>query len=294
MGVQFAPFLESKREIPVYFSNPEFTLLNTPTQASTGGSTMVSKMFRIVPMVVIAAFALSSAAWATCSNASVSGVYGFVGGGTDGSGALTASLFQLTFDSSTGTFTGTGTVSSDGVIETGSATGTYTIASSCTATGTITFSTGKTKSFAFVVTSTGGVKEVDTDTGAVNEGIAVAQGSPTCTTAGVKGSFGLAATGVFVTGAPFTGPVDLIGELALSDGAITGHVAGSEDGAILSFSQEPVRGSYAINSDCTGTASIMPKGQSTLNFNLVIVDGGKEMLAIETDADTVLSATIQH
>jgi hypothetical protein len=29
-----------------------------------------------------------------------------------------------------------------------------------------------------------------------------------------------------------------------------------------------------------------------MRFSLVIVDGGKEMLAIETDADTVVSGTL--
>jgi hypothetical protein len=31
-----------------------------------------------------------------------------------------------------------------------------------------------------------------------------------------------------------------------------------------------------------------------MHFSLVVVDGGKEMLAIETDADSVVSGTLQH
>jgi len=39
---------------------------------------MISKTFRIALTIVLASFALSSAAWAaTCSNASLSGTYGF-------------------------------------------------------------------------------------------------------------------------------------------------------------------------------------------------------------------------
>jgi hypothetical protein len=34
-------------------------------------------------------------------------------------------------------------------------------------------------------------------------------------------------------------------------------------------------------------------GQPKMHFNLVIVDSGKEMLAVETDADTVVSGTLQ-
>jgi hypothetical protein len=88
---------------------------------------MISKTFRIAQMIVLASFALSSAAWATdsatdsatdwatdsatdwatCSNASLSGTYGFLHDGTDSNGTPTsAAVTQLTFDSTTGTFTG--------------------------------------------------------------------------------------------------------------------------------------------------------------------------------------------
>ena len=129
------------------------------------------------------------------------------------------------------------------------------------------------------------------------DGFGVKQGSPTCTNAGVKGSFGFEATGVFLAGAPVTGPVALIGELKLSvnasgEGLIRGQVAGSEDGTTLTFAEEPVTGSYSVGTDCRGWATIKPKGLSDMHFSLVVVDGGKEMLAIETDADTVVSGTL--
>ena len=71
-------------------------------------------------MIVLASFALSSAAWAaTCSNASLSGTYGFLHDGTDSNGTpATAAVTQITFDSTTGTFTGETTASHDGVIVT--------------------------------------------------------------------------------------------------------------------------------------------------------------------------------
>ena len=69
---------------------------------------MIFKTFRIARMIVLASVALSSAAWAgTCSNASLSGTYGFLHGGTDSNGTpFTAAVSQLTFDPTTGTFTG--------------------------------------------------------------------------------------------------------------------------------------------------------------------------------------------
>ena len=252
---------------------------------------MVSKMCRIARMIVLATFAFSSAAWAaTCSNASLSGTYGFLHLGTDSNGTpATAAVSQVTFDSTTGTFTGETIASHDGVIATESLTGIYAVASNCTGTGRPTGGSP----FSIVVTSTGFLA-----VHLLSEGFAVKQGSPTCTNAGVKGSFGFETTGVILAGAD-TGAVAFIGELKLTvnpsgEGVINGHVASSEDGTFLMFAEEPVTGYYRVAPDCRGRATITPKGRSEMHFSLVVVDGGNEMLAIETDADTVVSGTFQR
>jgi hypothetical protein len=253
---------------------------------------MISKTSRIALTIVLGSFALSSAAGAataTCSNASLSGTYGFLHNGTDSNGTpATAAVSQITFDSTTGTFTGETTASHDGVIATASLTGIYTVASNCTGTGTPTGGSP----FSIVVTPTGFLAVHP-----FSEGFAVKQGSPTCTNAGVQGSFGFETTGVFLAGAPATGWVAFIGELKLTvnpsgEGVISGHVAGSEGDTTLTFA--PVTGSYTVDTDCTGMATITPEGRSALNFSFVVVDWGKEMLAIETDADTVVSGTLQR
>jgi len=256
----------------------------------TGGGQLFSKVFCTASVIVLASFALSSAAGAaTCSNVSLSGTYGFLHDGTDSNGApATAAVSQVTFDATAGTFTGETTASHDGVIATEPLTGTYAVASNGTGTGNPTGG----NPFSFVVTSTGFLA-----VHLFSEGFAVKQGSPTCTNAGVKGSFGFEATGVFVAGAPVTGPVAFIGELKLTvspsgEGVISGHVAVSENGTFLAIADEPVTGSYRVGTDCRGRATITPKGLSEMHFSLVIVDGGKEMLAIETDADTVVSGTL--
>ena len=161
---------------------------------------MIFKTFRITLTIVLASFALSSAARAeTCSNASLSGTYGFLHDGTDSNGApATAAVTQITFDSTTGTFTGETTASHDGVIATEPLTGTYAVASNCTGTGNPTGGSP----FSFVVTSTGFLA-----VHLFSEGFAVKQGSPTCTNAGVTGSFGFETTGVFLAGASAIGPV---------------------------------------------------------------------------------------
>jgi hypothetical protein len=259
---------------------------------------MTSKTLRISLLSVLASFALSPAARASqqaespsdgCSNASLGGTYGFLHGGVDSNGVPdSAAVSQLTFDSTTGTFTGETTASHDGVITTFSFAGTYTVASDCTGIG---IPVGGTP-FSFVVTSTGFLATH----GVTSQGFALRQGSRSCSNAGVEGSLGLQATGVFVAGAPVTGPIALIGELKLrvnasGDGVISGHLAGGDDDTTFTFADEPVTGTYRVNSDCSGKATITPKGRSRMHFSLVVVDYGKKILAIETDADTVVSST---
>ncbi len=248
---------------------------------------MICKTFRIARMVVLASFAFSSAAWAaTCSNASLRGTYGFLHDGTDSNGTPTsAAVTQITFDSTTGTFTGETTTSHDGVIATEPVTGTYTIASNCTGTG----NPAGGSSFSFVVTSTGFLA-----LHLFAEGFAVKQGSATCTNAGVKGSFGFETTGAFLAEASAPA-VAFIGELKLKvdpsgEGVIRGRVAASENGTFLTF--VPVTGSYRVGADCRGRATIAPEGLPEMHFSLVVVDGGNEMLAVETDANTVVSGTL--
>jgi hypothetical protein len=60
--------------------------------------------------------------------------------------------------------------------------------------------------------------------------------------------------------------------------------------ARFSHSQRnPVTGSYSVDANSRGTASVTLRGHSEMHFSLVVADCGKEMLAIETDADTVVS-----
>jgi len=249
---------------------------------------MISKAFRIARMIVLASFTLSSAAGATCSNASLSGTYGFLHLSTDSTGApASAAVSQITFDSVTGTFKGEQTASHDGAIVTSPITGTYTIASNCTGTGTPAAGVP----FSIMVTSTGFV-----GLHLLAEGFAVQQGSATCTNAGVKGRFGFETTGVFVAGAN-AGAVAFIGELKLSvdasgNGVISGHLASSEGSTFIA--EEPVTGSYTVSPDCAGRATIKPEGQPEMRFRFVIVDGGNQMLVIETDPNTVVSGTLQR
>ena len=265
---------------------------------------MISKTIRIARMIVLTSVALSSAAWAagstaTCSDASLSGTYGFLHAGVDAHGAAAVAVTQLTFDPTTGTYTGEDLENIGGVIVPSSLTATYAVAENCTATAQVTLVSGgasENVNVSFVVTPTGFLFLFQRP-GATSSGFGVKQGSPACTNAGVEGRFGLETTGMLLASAPVPGPAAFIGELKFSlnpsgDGVISGHIAGSEDGTILTFADEPVTGSYKVDKDCRGTATITPKGQPEMHFSFVVVDCGKELLAIETDADAAVSGTL--
>ena len=100
---------------------------------------------------------------------SLSGTYGFLHGTTDSNGTPdSGAVSQITFDSTTGTFTGETTASHDGVIISEPLSGTYAVASNCTGTGNPTGGSP----FSFVVTSTGFLAAH-----LLGEGFAVKQGS---------------------------------------------------------------------------------------------------------------------
>ncbi len=260
---------------------------------------MISKTLHIAQSIVIANFALSSVAWATCSNASLSGTYGFLHTGIGPSGTPTTGVTSITFDSTTGTYKGRDTASHNGVIDTGSLNATYAVAPDCTVQATATLGSNPPLDLAFLLTSKGFLYVTQT-TGVIAHGFGVKQGFPICTNAGVEGRFEIETTGDFLAGAPAIGPVAFIGELKLlvnpsnsaGEGIISGHLAGTENGTILMFAKEPVTGTYTIGPDCRGRATIKPKWRSAMHFSLLVVDGGKEMLAVQTDANTVVSGTM--
>jgi hypothetical protein len=257
---------------------------------------MIFKAIRITGMIVFACWALSSAARAaTCSNASLSGTYGFQHSGTAGDGTPITGLSQLTFDPATATYTGEDTQSHDGVVTTESLTANYSVARNCTVTATVTVG-GMSQEIGYVVTTRGFLSLVERAS-VTTEGIAFEQGAPTCTNAGVEGGFAFQTTGVFLAGARATGAVAFIGELNLAvnpsaEGEISGQIAGSENGTLLTFAAEPVTGSYTIDADCRGKATIKLKDIPEMHFSLVVVDSGKKVLVIETDANTVVSGSL--
>jgi len=215
-------------------------------------------------------------------------VYGVVGSGLNGSGQPAASVSQITSDGN-GNLTGTTTKSIDGEIVTFQATGTYSIAKNCTGTGTFTNQDDESEtSNIFLNNGNKGAFLIQTDPNHTVTSVAYEQGTATCTDLGVKHTYSFQETGIFLS----VGQIAASGQFVLNGkGTLTGTATFSLDGSIASL---PVTGTYQINSNCTGTATFTPHGQSAINIGLVIVNGGKEMMFIETDANTIVSGTLQE
>jgi len=245
---------------------------------------MISKTLRTGLFTVTTVLALGLAGWGQCSNANVTGKYGYAGGGLDKGGNPIRVIGYFNANGK-GTFKGNETGSDGGSIVTNlPVTGTYSVNSDCTGSGTITPKGGKVSHFTLVVLSGGkNLQYLTTDAPNVQAGSAQAQGKATCTVAGIKGSFGIEAGGVFVG----VGAVAFDGLFTL-DGK--GTVSGTESGSIAGsiFTKQPVSGSYTVTSFCTGTMTLMVDGQ-TEHTSFVVTNDGQSLQVVETDANTVVS-----
>ena len=222
-------------------------------------------------------FAVSSAS-ATCTNATVTGVWGFFLGGAgqftaDGKGTITS---------------GSATTSQNGTILTITYTGTYSVAKNCTGNLTLNVIGGGTYTANFVLDQMNkGVQIIGTVSGDNASGFGAAEGTVTCGLTGKKTTYAALLFGKY----PGTGTkVDIVAQVILDGhGKVSGSGTFDIGGTITPTS---ISGTYTENSNCTGTATIT--GTSTFNFNFVVVSSGKEIFMIETDNGTSVGGWMQQ
>jgi hypothetical protein len=246
---------------------------------------MTSKILHRAFLLVATVLAFGLGAWGQCSNATVTGKYGFAGNGLDKNGKPTSFLGYFKADGK-GKFAGVETGSDDGTVFTNvPLSGTYSVSADCTGSVTAKLKGQKTIYHTSLVVLSGGksLQTVSLDAPTVQAGTAQAQGKATCTLAGLKGNFGVETSGVFIG----VGAVAFDGLFKL-DGK--GNVSGTESGSVAGtiFKGQSVSGTYTVASNCTGTLAVMVLGQ-TEHASFVATNGGKGMLIVETDASTVVS-----
>lgn len=244
---------------------------------------------RVVLVMLGALLAAVPASQAACSNASIHGVYGVLSSGLNGSGQPAASVDRVVVDGA-GNLTGSSTKSIDGTIVTFTFTGTYQINKDGTGNATFNNQDGSTK-HANIYLNNGmkGAFMIQTDDQHVESSVVVAMGKAVCTDAGVKHTYSFELTG------SDTSPrqIAAAGQLVLNgSGSVKGVATLSIGGSIEN--SLPASGTYQINSDCTGSAQITPQGLPAVNLTLLVVNAGKEIMAIQTDSGTITAGTLQQ
>jgi len=218
-------------------------------------------------------------AYADCSNASLKGAYGVsLSGSYGGAPAVVAGQFvfdgkkkvvlTLTFNTSIGV--GRTQLTQD-----------YFVRSNCTGVIDPTFN--------FVLDNNNkGFQMVFLPTSSVYSGYGVAQDASNCSSQQGMRTFAANLSGMIVG----TGEVAVVGSLNI-DGS--GNITGSGTGYLpTGFWSSSITGTYTRNANCTGTAQITPQGLSTMHFDTVEVNNGKELLLIETDNQSFVTGTFQQ
>ena len=232
-----------------------------------------------VVLVFATALAAGSAS-ATCSDATVTGVWGYIVG---------AAVGQFTADGKGNITKGSQTVSNNGTIVTQTFTGTYSVSANCTGSLTSNVKGGGSASLNFVLDDTNkGAQIILDESGKVASGFGLALGTVTCGLSGKKETF---AADIFgkISGSEIVAYVAQV----ILDGK--GNVSGSGTFDVNgTIDTTTITGTYTLSANCTGTAKITPSGGNPLNFNFVVVNGGKEILLIETDTGTVVGGYMQQ
>jgi hypothetical protein len=234
---------------------------------------------KISSAVLFFALTLAAPIASACTNATLTGVWGYEVGSAVGQ-------FK---SNGAGSLTGSQTVSQSGTIVAQTYTGTYSVKTNCTGSIALNFTGGKTVHVNFVLDEANkGVQIIETDTGTLAEGPGFAEGTVTCGLTGTKQTFAALLLGKINT----KGPIAYVAQVILDGkGDTSGAGTFNVNGTIVKAS---FTGKYTEDANCTGTMHITPSGLSTLNFNLVVVNAGKEILLLETDTGTVVAGNMQQ
>jgi hypothetical protein len=182
-----------------------------------------------------------------------------------------------------------GTISKGSFTETSK--NTYSVSSNCT--GTLTFKDGDFSPANYNIVlddNKMGFQMIQTDTDTNQPGFGLAQGNADCGLTGKAQNFATNFLTLFLSGYEST-----VGQITLNGkGKLSGEETVAVQGTI--YDMIPVSGKYSENAECTGTVEITPDNSNltTMHFNMVVVNAGKELLLIETDPDTLVAGTAQQ
>jgi len=231
------------------------------------------------PVALLATIMAIGDRCAACTNATFVGVWGF---------QIGTAVGQLTADGSGHITAGSDTVNQNGIVIKQTFTGTYSVAAACTGKLTLNFVGGGTATANFVLDNgNAGAQIIETTPGASAEGTAAAQGTATCGLTGTKLTFA-----ALFLGQNTAGLVDYVAQVVLNGkGVVSGSGTFDVGGTIHAAT---ITGTYTEQTTCKGTIRITPNGLKALSFAFVVVNGGKELLLVETDSNTSVFGSMQQ
>lgn len=219
-----------------------------------------------------------------CSQNDIQGAWGFQLAGSasiSGSPTPTASIGRLAFESD-GSISGYSSVNFNGFFLGNPVTGDYELRADCSLTWRLQDDSGGWQRFSGKVSRSGKVEFRQSDPG--TGGIGLMKKTPgTCGAGDFHGAYAFTMTGMST---PFAGEAPkVLGAVALADADGNGNLS-------LLNPKGKTGGSYTVDSDCFMLFELTlpsPEGSAgnTVKLRGVLVDGGKEALAIQTDPKDV-------
>jgi hypothetical protein len=242
-------------------------------------------------LVFVTTLATGMPALASCTNASFDGTFAFSYGKTAGTETPT-SVEGLVAPNGKGALIGKWVQSADGTISSATFTGTYTIGEDCAGTMVWNNSNHTANHFdIYLMNNNKGFQMLRTDAGHARAGAGSIQGATGCTTNGSPQNLVLDVSGTLAAEGTQKA---VLGQIATNGhGGITGTATVSVNYNVTG-SNLPVTGSYAVKSNCTGTAQIKIEGESAMNFDTIITNDGKGVMLFETDSGTLIAGTAQE
>jgi hypothetical protein len=184
--------------------------------------------------------------------------------------------------------------STNGVQETLTFTGSYSIQPDCTGTATLVNSNRRTDHIKFGLIKGGdGFHFTVTDAGVVLTGRVTRQGISHCTNRSLSGAFTAAESGSDFTSAGVENGDDSLFFTIRFDGR--GHEFGSSTTSLNGFSfSDTFTGMYHVNSDCTGSASNTFASGGSDHVNFVLVERGNQVKFFSADPGVVFAGTMDR
>ncbi len=250
-------------------------------------------MFAVRAILIAAALSLPLCAADPCSTASFAGSYGLRLAGTStisGSPAPFANLSRLVFDGEGG-ITGYSSVNFNGLLLGNPVTGTYQVSRDCSISWSLQDDSGAFQHFAGAVLPNGGRVDLRQTDSHIDAHGAMLRTSPACAASDVSPSYSLVLSGDATPLAGGDVPPTISAHGVL-------HIAGVSSATLVQTfegTEVPADGTWSAESDCTfhfEFALPVKTGKTPVAMALrgILVNGGRQILAIQTNPATVVSA----